>query len=204
MCTHSFSYTVHYCRSSMPRLSLTCRFQQNPSFRQAQSALIGQWYSAFWLAEHHKPCRKCNAPYHNCELQLSKLKTVNNLLSFTISSNPKEEQSCMTDSDDARMCFCTQAAIKTISDALYTPLWCDSLSLSLSLSLSPLLSLSSPPLLSSLLSLSLCVSLSLSSSPLSHHSLSHSLSPSLVSLSLSHTHPHTQHTHTHTTHNAIK
>ncbi len=37
--THSFSNTVHYCRSSMPRLS---RFLQSPSFRQAQSALIGQ------------------------------------------------------------------------------------------------------------------------------------------------------------------
>ncbi len=40
--THYFSNTVHYCRSSMPRLSQTLRFLQRPSFRQAQSALIGQ------------------------------------------------------------------------------------------------------------------------------------------------------------------
>ncbi len=36
--THYFSNTVHYCRSSM---SWLC-FLQSPSFRQAQSALIGQ------------------------------------------------------------------------------------------------------------------------------------------------------------------
>ncbi len=33
---------VHYCSSSMPRLSQTCCFLQSPTFRQAQSALIGQ------------------------------------------------------------------------------------------------------------------------------------------------------------------
>ncbi len=40
--THSFSNTVHYCRSSMTRLSQTHCFLQSPSFRQALSALIGQ------------------------------------------------------------------------------------------------------------------------------------------------------------------
>ncbi len=40
--THNFSNTVHYCRSSMPRLAQTCRFLQSPSFRHAQTALIGQ------------------------------------------------------------------------------------------------------------------------------------------------------------------
>ncbi len=39
---HYFSNTVHYCSSSMPRLSQTCSFLQSPSFRQAQSALIGK------------------------------------------------------------------------------------------------------------------------------------------------------------------
>ncbi len=39
---HYISHTVHYCRSSMPRLSQTLRFLQNPSFWQAQSAPIGQ------------------------------------------------------------------------------------------------------------------------------------------------------------------
>ncbi len=49
---HIFSNTVH-CRSSMPRLSQTLRFLQSPSFRQAQSALIGQLtrkYNAFPLS----------------------------------------------------------------------------------------------------------------------------------------------------------
>ncbi len=40
--THYFSNTVHYSKSSMPRLSQTLRFLQSPSFQQAQSALIGQ------------------------------------------------------------------------------------------------------------------------------------------------------------------
>ncbi len=40
--THYFSNTVHYCSSSMLRLSRMLRFLQSPSFRQAQSALIGQ------------------------------------------------------------------------------------------------------------------------------------------------------------------
>ncbi len=37
-----FWNTVHYCRSSMPRLSQTLAFLQSSSFQQAQSALIGQ------------------------------------------------------------------------------------------------------------------------------------------------------------------
>ncbi len=40
--THIFSNTLHYCKSSMPHLSQTLSFLQSPSFRQAQSALIGQ------------------------------------------------------------------------------------------------------------------------------------------------------------------
>ncbi len=40
--TYTFSNTVHYCWSSMLRLSQTLRFLQSSSFRQAQSALIGQ------------------------------------------------------------------------------------------------------------------------------------------------------------------
>ncbi len=124
------------------------------------------------------------------------VKTVNNVLIFTISSSPRGEQS---------QWWCSyvlqQAAIKMISDGLYTPLWCyptlSSLSLplsSLSLSLSPLLSLPLSPS-SSLLALSLSsLSLSLSPSPLSLSSslsLSRSLS-SLSPLSLSRSHTHTQ------------
>ncbi len=40
--THYFSNTVHYCSSSMPRLSQTRSFLQSPSFQQVRSALIGQ------------------------------------------------------------------------------------------------------------------------------------------------------------------
>ncbi len=39
---HYFSNTVHFCKSYMPRPSQTLNFLQSPSFRQAQSALIGQ------------------------------------------------------------------------------------------------------------------------------------------------------------------
>ncbi len=49
------------------------------------------------------------------------VKTINNVLSFAISSSPRGEQSDVTDSDEARICVCKQAAIKTISDGLYTP-----------------------------------------------------------------------------------
>ncbi len=35
---------------------------------------LANWHSALWLAEHHKPRRNCNAPFHNHELQLLKLK----------------------------------------------------------------------------------------------------------------------------------
>ncbi len=33
---------------------------------------LANWPSALWLAEHHKHSQKCNAPYNNRELQLSK------------------------------------------------------------------------------------------------------------------------------------
>ncbi len=81
----------------MPRLSQTLRFLQSPSFRQAQSALIGQL--AQCIVKHHKQLQFSN----NRQLQFSKLKTVNNVLSFTISSSPRGEQSCVTDIDEARL-----------------------------------------------------------------------------------------------------
>ncbi len=44
-------------------------------------------------------------------------------VSFKISSSPKGEQSRVTDTVMKLVCICrTQAAIKTISDELYTPL----------------------------------------------------------------------------------
>ncbi len=45
--------------------------------------------------KHHKPLRKCNAPFHN--LIKIKVKTVNSVLSFTISSSRRGEQSQVTD-----------------------------------------------------------------------------------------------------------
>ncbi len=65
------------------------------------------------------------------------VKTVNNVLSFTISSSPRGEQSRVTDTEFQEF-HCSYVfahkPIKTISDRLYTPLWCDPVSLSLSLS----------------------------------------------------------------------
>ncbi len=96
----------------MPNLSQTLRFVKSPTFRQAQSALIGQ------LTPHHKLCRKCNAPFYNRELQLS----VNKALSSAISSSPKGEQSHVADTVMKLVCVCTQAVVKTISDGLYAQL----------------------------------------------------------------------------------
>ncbi len=91
---------------------------------------LASWHSALWLAKHHKPSRRCYAPFHNRQPQLSKLKTINNVLSFTISSSLRGEQSRVTDTVTKLVCVCKQAIIKTISDGVYTPLWCDPVSLS--------------------------------------------------------------------------
>ncbi len=64
----------------MPRLSQTLRFLQSPSFRQTQSALIGQlthWPISVAEIGHDWPKTtstrlKFNAPFHNRELHLSK------------------------------------------------------------------------------------------------------------------------------------
>ncbi len=111
---HYFSNTVHYCRSSMPLLV----FYKAPPSKHSL-LWLASWHSALWLAEHHKPCRKCNTPFHNRELQFfkTKLKTVNNVLSFTISSSPRGEQSRVTDSDEALMCLHTSCGC----DVTFTP-----------------------------------------------------------------------------------
>ncbi len=94
--THYFSNTVHYCSSSMPRLYQTCRL---------------------WLAKHHKHASECNAPTIIASFSFQ--------VSF-ISSSPKGEQSRVTDTVMMLVCICSaQAAVKTISDGLYTLLWCD-------------------------------------------------------------------------------
>ncbi len=107
--THYFSNTVHYCRSSMPRLSQTSRFLQSPSFQQVQSALIGRTPQA---------CIGNVTP-------LTIIASFSFQVSF-ISSNSKGGQSRVKDTVMMLVCICrTQAAVKTISDGLYTPLWCD-------------------------------------------------------------------------------
>ncbi len=86
--THYFSNTVHYCRSSIPRLSQTHFFLQSPSSRQAQSALIVQLTQCIVIG------RTPQALVGN-ETLLSiiasafkvNIKTVNKVLSFTISSS---------------------------------------------------------------------------------------------------------------------
>ncbi len=52
--THYFPHTVHYCCSSMFRLSEKRRFLQSSSFWEARRALIGQLSSGLWLAEYLK------------------------------------------------------------------------------------------------------------------------------------------------------
>ncbi len=76
--THYFLNTVHYLNSSMPRLS-----QTSPTFRQAQSALIGQLTQA-------------------CVGNVTPLSIIASFsFSFTISSSPRGLRD--RHSDDARM-----------------------------------------------------------------------------------------------------
>ncbi len=123
-----FSNTVHYCSSSMPRLSQMRRFLQAPPSSSTVCSDWPQLASALWLAEHHK---------HGSEMVTSltiiasafkiNVKTVNNLLSFTISSSPKGEQSHVTDTVMMLVWVCTQAAIKKADSTVMWP--CLSLSL---------------------------------------------------------------------------
>ncbi len=117
--THYFSNTVHYCSSSMPPLSQTRHFLQSPSFWRAQSALIGQLTQCIVIGRTPQALVGNVTP-------LSIIASFSFQVSFTISSNPKKEQSHMTDTVMMLVyIFSTQAAVKTISVGLYTPLWCD-------------------------------------------------------------------------------
>ncbi len=112
--THHFSNTVHYCSSSVPHLSQMHLFLQSPSFQQVQSALIGQ------LAQCIAIGRTPQALVGNVT-PLSIIASFSFQVSFTISSSPKGEQSRVTDTVTMLICICsTQAAVKTISDGLYT------------------------------------------------------------------------------------
>ncbi len=65
--THNFPHTVHYCCSSMPRLSETRRFLQSSSFWEARRALIGQLSSALWLAKYLKRETEMLRPSPYCD-----------------------------------------------------------------------------------------------------------------------------------------
>ncbi len=115
---HYFSNTVHYCSFSMPRLSQTRHFLQSPSFQQVQSALIGQLTQCIVIG------RTPQARVGNVT-PLTIIASFSFQVSF-ISSSRRGEQSRVTDTVMMLVCICSkQAAVKMISDGLYTPLWCD-------------------------------------------------------------------------------
>ncbi len=66
---HYFPHTVHYCCSSMLRLSETSRFLESSSFWEVRCALIGLLSSALWLAEYLKRETEmlCPLPYYDAE-----------------------------------------------------------------------------------------------------------------------------------------
>ncbi len=100
----------------MPLLSQTQRFLQSPSFQQVQSALIGQLTQCIVIG------RTPQARVGNI-MPLTIIASFSFQVSFTISSSPKAEQSRVTVTVMMLVCICsTQAAVKTISDGLYTPL----------------------------------------------------------------------------------
>ncbi len=65
--THYFPHTVHYCCSSMLRLSETRQFLQSLSFWEARHALIGQLSSTLWLAEYLKRKTEMLCPLPYCD-----------------------------------------------------------------------------------------------------------------------------------------
>ncbi len=72
-----FPHTVHYCCSSMPRISET--LLQSSSFWEARCALIGQLSCALWLAEYLKRVMELSRP-------LSRLSAVQKNDAFVASS----------------------------------------------------------------------------------------------------------------------
>ncbi len=95
----------------MPRLSSTRRFQQSPSFQQVQSALIGQLTQCIVISRTPQ-ARVGNVTQSRASAFKINIKTVNNVISFTISSSLRGEQSRVTHTV-MLVCICTQAAVKT-------------------------------------------------------------------------------------------
>ncbi len=92
------------CLASLKRFA----FYKVPPSDKHSLLWLANWHSALWLAEHHKPRRKCNAPLHNLRALAFKMKVkrVNNVLSFTISSSPRGEQSHVTDTVMKQRLWC--------------------------------------------------------------------------------------------------
>ncbi len=111
--THYFLITVHYCRSSMSRLSQTLRFLQSPSFRQAQSVLIGQLTQRIVIGQTPQAGVGNVTP-------LSIIVSFGFQVSF-INSSPRGEQSRVTDTVMMLVCICTQSAIKTADSTVMWP-----------------------------------------------------------------------------------
>ncbi len=96
---HYFSNTVGpLCPASLKRFVF---------YKVLPSSLLwlANWPSALWLAEHHKQHRKCNARFHNRELQLSKLK-----YQLMVITSLRGEQSRVADTVMKLVCVCKQAA----------------------------------------------------------------------------------------------
>ncbi len=74
--THYFPHTVHYCCSSMLRLSETRQFLQISSFWEARRALIGQPSSALWLTEYLKMEMLRPLPYCDAVFRRHETKTI--------------------------------------------------------------------------------------------------------------------------------
>ncbi len=113
----------------MPRLSQTL---QNPSFKQAQSALIGQLAQCIVIGRTPQARIRNVTPLTIIASFKVNINTVNNVVSFTTSSSPRGEQSRMTDGvygcvrhrDDA--CICSTLFPLSLSHThthTHTPLW---------------------------------------------------------------------------------
>ncbi len=100
------------CPASLKRII----FYKAPPSDKRSLLWLANWPSALWLAENHK---------HMSEMWRPLIASFSFQVSF-ISSSLKGEQSRVTDTVMMLVCICsTQAAVKTISDRLYTTLWCD-------------------------------------------------------------------------------
>ncbi len=82
ICWHALMFKKHIIFQILyiivgPLCPASLVFYKAPPSDKRSLLWLANWHSALWLAEHHKPRRKCNAHFHNCQLQLSKwIKTV--------------------------------------------------------------------------------------------------------------------------------